>query len=167
MFTYPRLAWSAWSACMLAGLTPYSVFSRRKHWNSLGGMERHRGPWRGIESSLHRLVCKDYTPALMPIQCCFFLRAAALACPLFLAGCQSFESPLATPAATTTQRTENRMKKFDPFPDTRVGPRVAGLRPPGYRKPISEPARSRQQAKANTAQANSEPIPQQVRPPAE
>ncbi|MDG2408760.1 MAG: hypothetical protein P8M53_07130 [Pirellulales bacterium] len=123
-----------------------------------------------MESSLHRLVCKDYTSALMPIQCCFFLRAAAFACPLFLAGCQSFQSPLAplaTPAAGTTQRTENRMKKFDPFPDTRVGPRVAGLRPPGYRKPISEPARSRQQAKANNAQANSEPIPQQVRPPAE
>ena len=39
------------------------------------------------------------------------------------------------------------MQKFDPFPDTRIGPRVAGLRPPGYRKQMSEPARSRQQAK--------------------
>ena len=85
---------------------------------------------------------------------------------LVLGGCQTMESPLAKSTGTAAQSPKKQLQKFDPFPDTRIGPRVAGLRPPGYRKPISEPARSRQQGKASDSEATREDVPQQVRPPA-
>jgi len=76
-------------------------------------------------------------------------------------GCQSVESPLAKPLGTAAAKPKKQLQKFDPFPDTRIGPRIAGLRPPGFRKPVSEPARSRQQD--NGSGKNS---PQEVTPPA-
>ena len=93
------------------------------------------------------------------------LRLMSLAGWLLLAGCQSVESPSAS-VIMTQQRSQNRMQKFDPFPDTRIGPRIAGLRPPGYRKQISEPARSRQQAKENRVATPTTTKTTQVIPPA-
>ena len=73
-------------------------------------------------------------------------------------GCRSLESPLAAPTAVAPP--QQRLQKFDPFPETRIGPRVAGVRPPGYRKPVSEPTRWQRQAKRTektTRTENSEP----------
>jgi hypothetical protein len=77
---------------------------------------------------------------------------------LSLSGCHSVKSQLTSPPAN--QQAEKRMKKFDPFPDTRIGPRVAGLRPPGYRKPMSEPARSRQQTKPSHSESDGKNLSQ-------
>jgi hypothetical protein len=103
----------------------------------------------------------------MHTKCCFLLHTVScLVWVLALGGCQTMESPLAKPTGTAARPPKKQLHKFDPFPDTRIGPRVAGLRPPGYRKPVSEPARSRQQGNASDSEAAREDVPQQVRPPA-
>ncbi len=102
--------------------------------------------WWSGRTYLH---CRHGCVYTLPIMFHFMpLRVISVAVWLLPAGCRSVELP-PTPAAISTnqQLEQRRTQKFDPFPDTRVGPRVAGLRPPGYRKPISEPARSRQQSK--------------------
>ena len=93
------------------------------------------------------------------------LRVTGVTGWIFLAGCQAMESPTHS-ITTAQQQSQPRMQKFDPFPDTRIGPRVAGLRPPGYRKQMSEPARSRRQAKANRPADPTTTRTNQVMPPA-
>ncbi len=39
---------------------------------------------------------------------------------------------------------QKRVQRFDPYPDPNIGPSVQGLRPRGFLKQVSEPARSRQ-----------------------
>ena len=87
-----------------------------------------------------------YSGVAMPHSMIFHVTIFAIW--LLLTGCQAVQAPpSATSSITNQQRPQHRAQKFDPLPDTRIGPRIAGLRPPGYRKPISEPARSRGQAK--------------------
>jgi hypothetical protein len=61
-----------------------------------------------------------------------------------LAGCQSTAMPsLAHPGSTQTQ--QNRAVRYDPYPDSEMGPTMVGVRPREYQNPIPEPARARWQ----------------------
>jgi hypothetical protein len=61
-----------------------------------------------------------------------------------LAGCQSTAQPsLAHPGSAKAQ--QNRAVRFDPYPDSDMGPAMVGVRPREYQNPISEPARARWQ----------------------
>jgi hypothetical protein len=59
-----------------------------------------------------------------------------------LGGCRSgdFGKPqLFGPGSAKAQR--DRAQRFDPYPDTNIGPAVSGSRPDGYTAPAPEPAR--------------------------
>lgn len=43
----------------------------------------------------------------------------------------------------TAEAQQNRAVRFDPFPETNVGPETEGMRPRGYSKPLAEPLRGR------------------------
>ncbi|MDG2207177.1 MAG: hypothetical protein P8K78_04670 [Pirellulales bacterium] len=92
------------------------------------------------------------------------LRVTGLLVLFAFGGCRSLESPLAAPTAAAPP--QQRLQKFDPFPDTRIGPRVAGMRPPGYRKPVSEPKRWQRQAKHTEKSAPTTTSYEQSTPPA-
>lgn len=60
-------------------------------------------------------------------------------------GCRSRE--FGTPqlfGAGSAQYQRQRAQQFDPYPDTNVGPSVAGGRPDGYTAPAPEAARGHQ-----------------------
>ncbi|MCE9605957.1 MAG: membrane or secreted protein [Planctomycetia bacterium] len=65
---------------------------------------------------------------------------------LSVAGCRGnpqFGTPkLLEPAGSETYQ-QTRAQRFDPYPDTNIGPNVEGGRPEGYTQPPPEPARGR------------------------
>lgn len=38
---------------------------------------------------------------------------------------------------------ERQIQRFDPYPDTDIGPEMEGVRPRDFRSPVTEPARAR------------------------
>jgi hypothetical protein len=61
-----------------------------------------------------------------------------------LAGCASVATPnWGQPGTADAQR--RRAERFDPYPETDVGPGGLGVRPRGFEQPLAEPLRARRQ----------------------
>jgi len=63
-----------------------------------------------------------------------------------LVGCAQnpfFGTPKLFEPAGSEAYQQTRAQRFDPYPDTNIGPRVEGGRPEGYTEPPPEPARGR------------------------
>jgi hypothetical protein len=72
--------------------------------------------------------------------------AAFVACltlaTVCLAGCRSVEPPTLAPRGdVATQRFE--AQRFDPLPETNVGPEIVGARGREYDRQVAEPSRAR------------------------
>jgi hypothetical protein len=61
-----------------------------------------------------------------------------------LAGCASVATPnWGQPGTADLQR--RRAERFDPYPETDVGPDDSSVRPRGFQQPLAEPLRARWQ----------------------
>lgn len=59
-----------------------------------------------------------------------------------LAGCAGVATPnWGQPGTADVQR--RRAERFDPYPETDVGPDDASVRPRGFQQPLAEPLRAR------------------------
>jgi hypothetical protein len=63
-----------------------------------------------------------------------------------LCGCAQnpfFGTPRFLEPAGSAEYQQTRAQRFDPYPDTNIGPKVDGSRPEGFDAPPPEPARGR------------------------
>jgi hypothetical protein len=75
-----------------------------------------------------------------------FIVVAVSAVAGSLVGCAQnpfFGTPRLFEPAGSEAYQQTRAQRFDPYPDTNIGPRVDGGRPEGYTTPPPEPARGR------------------------
>lgn len=92
-------------------------------------------------------VSSRYTPVMSPFPPKYCALLGMLLIPLATVGCQSFNPnkfgmpSFSKPGTAETQ--QNRAVRFDPYPETDVGPETGGMRPRDYSKPLAEPLRAR------------------------
>ncbi len=67
---------------------------------------------------------------------------AALLMGVGLSGCSSISAPNWCHPGTAAQQ-RARAERFNPYPETEIGPNITGARPREFEQQIAEPARAR------------------------
>lgn len=71
-----------------------------------------------------------------------FATIALLLGTLVAAGCRTTETPQFYTNRNAAEQ-QAVAQRFDPYPETDVGPQALGSRPRDYQKPVAEPSRAR------------------------